>query len=160
MGVEGPNEDSRQLQPCVHRILATFASIILCCLFILLTSICNCTDQQSFFLASVVRIIYKAKWRVGATKHCTTRHNEPRTPSTLSRELILKQYVCCFIGSNKKLRSQESLCLAIWKKSRLATLIFQGPINVGIYCRNLLNLEPIALYQFQKSHLYTEPSQA
>ena len=93
MGVEGPNEDSRQLQPCDHRILGALASIILCCLFVLLTLICNCTDQQLFFLASVVRIIHKAKWRVEVTKLCTPCHNEPRTPrtpSTLSRELILK----------------------------------------------------------------------
>lgn len=117
MGVEGPNEDSRQLQPCDHRVLAAFASIILCCLFVLLTLICNCTDQQLFFLASVIRIIYKAKWRVRATKLYTPRCNEHRTPGTLSRELILKQYVCCFIGSNKKLRSRESSHLAVWKES-------------------------------------------
>lgn len=96
MGGAGPNEESRQLQPCVRHIGTALASIILCCVciciyhsllclylhpsfFIVLILICYWVDQQLFFLEGVIRIINKAKGRVWATKLCIRCCNEPRT---------------------------------------------------------------------------------
>ena len=36
--------------------------------------------------------------------------------------------------------------------------MFLGLISLGVYCSSLLNLQPIAVNQFQKSHLLHETS--